>query len=132
MPAAGHGRRALVAEDSFMARIFLMRLLQAQGYDVHSVGTARELRGALSGEAWSLVCVDVELPDARGAGLIREVSESQLELPEPAAVIALVRDWMDQQEAARGGVHRVLRKPFSQRDVALMLERVGLPAARTQ
>jgi CheY-like chemotaxis protein len=131
-PAPSHARRALVAEDSFMARIFLMRLLQAQGYDVHSVGTARELRGALSGEPWALVCVDVELPDARGEALIREVSDSQLEQPEAAVVIALVRDWVDQQEAARGGVHRVLLKPFAQGDVALMLERAGLPAARAR
>jgi len=112
-----------------MARIFLMRLLQMQGYDVHSVGTAQELRGALSGGPWTLICVDVGLPDARGAEWIREVSESQLDQPEPAVVVALVRDGADAGEAAAGGVHRCLLKPFAQDSVVRLLERAGLPAA---
>jgi CheY-like chemotaxis protein len=126
---SGHARRALIAEDSFMARIFLMRLLQAQGYNVHSVGNAQELRDALTGGTWALVCVDTDLPDARGAALLREVSDTQLEQTEPAVVVALVRDWTDQQQAAEGGVHRVLLKPFSQREVVALLERAGLPVA---
>jgi DNA-binding response OmpR family regulator len=112
-----------------MARIFLMRLLQAQGYNVHSVGNAQELRDALTGGTWALVCVDTDLPDARGAALLREVSDTQLEQTEPAVVVALVRDWTDQQQAAEGGVHRVLLKPFSQREVVALLERAGLPVA---
>jgi CheY-like chemotaxis protein len=124
----GHGRRVLIAEDSFMARIFLTRLLQAQGYNVHSVGTAEALRLAL-GEAWALICVDVELPDARGAELIREVAGTLDAQAEPAVLVALVRDWQDADEAARGGVHRSLLKPFSQRGVSAMLARAGLPAA---
>ena len=110
-----------------MARIFLMRLLQQSGYDVHSVGTARELREALADATWALVCVDVELPDARGAAWIREVMDAQDQCPEPAVVVALVRDRRDQREAAAGGVHRTLLKPFAQRDVAALLERAGLP-----
>ncbi len=124
----GHGMRALIAEDSFMARIFLMRLLQTHGYNVHSVGTAAELRAALSGEAWSLVCVDVDLPDARGPALVREVAESQTDRPEPAVVVVLVRDWRDREQAEAGGIHRTLLKPFSQAGVAAMLEHAGLPA----
>jgi len=123
----GHGRRVLIAEDSFMARIFLTRLLQAQGYNVHSVGTAEALRLALA-EAWALICVDVELPDARGAELIREVAGTLDAQAEPAVLVALVRDWQDADEAARGGVHRSLLKPFSQRGVSAMLARAGLPA----
>lgn len=127
--AAGHGRRALIAEDSFMARVFLMRLLQTQGYDVHAVGSAQEMRATLAGEVWALVCVDVDLPDARGAAWVREVLESQSDQPEPAVVVALVRDGRDAAEAASGGVTRTLLKPFAQRDVAALLERAGLPAA---
>jgi CheY-like chemotaxis protein len=126
---SGHARRALIAEDSFMARIFLMRLLHAQGYNVHSVGNAQELRDALAGGTWALVCVDTDLPDARGAALLREVSDTQLEQTAPAVVVALVCDWTDQQQAAEGGVHRVLLKPFSQREVVALLERAGLPVA---
>jgi CheY-like chemotaxis protein len=128
-PSPGHGRRALIAEDSFMARIFLMRQLQILGYHVHSVGTARELREVLPSGEWALVCVDTDLPDARGAELLRDVSDSQLDRTEPAVVVALVRDGADQEQAAAGGVHRVLLKPFSQHEVRAMLDRAGLPVA---
>lgn len=125
----GHGRRALIAEDSLMARVFLTRLLNAEGYDVHSAGTAQELRGALGGETWTLVCVDVDLPDARGEAWIREVADSQSDLPDPAIVVALVRDGSDMRAAESAGVHRCLLKPFSQPALVRLLERAGLPAA---
>lgn len=124
------GNRALIAEDSLTARIFLSRLLQAQGFEVRAVERATELREELGG-AWTLLCVDVELPDARGPSLVEEVVHSQEGRPTPAAVIALVRDRADTQAAAMAGVHRVLQKPYDAEGVRRMLERVGVLPART-
>jgi DNA-binding response OmpR family regulator len=122
---APRGRRALIAEDSLTARIFLSRLLQAQGFEVRAVERAAELRNELAG-AWTLVCVDVELPDARGPSLVEEVVHSQEGRPTPAAVIALVRDRADTNAAAMAGVRRVLHKPYDMDAVARMLERIGV------
>ncbi|HEY3214854.1 MAG TPA: hypothetical protein VGK93_00025, partial [Candidatus Eisenbacteria bacterium] len=60
-------RRALVAEDSISGRIFLWRLLEQQGFEVHTVTTAAQLEAARQAGPWALVCADVELPDSRRA-----------------------------------------------------------------
>lgn len=98
--------RALVAEDSITARIFLERLLQRRGFEVVAVENARALRAALQRPDWSVVFVDVDLPDARGAQHLGEVAGLE------ATVVALVRDAADERVAAAQGITRTLRKPF--------------------
>jgi CheY-like chemotaxis protein len=121
--AAGGARRALVAEDSFTARIFLTRLLEQQGFEVVAVERAAELNTALSGGPWSLVCVDAELPDAHGAGLLRDV---RTRLPEPVPLVALVRDDQDLAAARVAGVWRTLLKPVEPGALRRLLARLGL------
>jgi len=105
-PAAVPVGRALVAEDSITARIFLERLLERRGFDVGAVESARALRAALERPDWSVVFVDVDLPDARGAEHLGEVAGLG------ATVVALVRDAADERVAAAQGITRTLRKPF--------------------
>jgi len=117
------GRRVLVAEDSIIARIFLTRTLEHEGLEVFAVSTAAELFGALAQDTWNLVCVDVELPDGRGADLLREL------LDRGAArerVVALVRDAEDVATARAAGVTHALHKPFERDRVLLLLESLGL------
>ena len=104
--AAVSAGRALVAEDSIIARIFLERLLVQHGFEVVAVDSARGLRGALERSDWSVVFVDVELPDARGAEHLRDLARLR------ATVVALVRDAADEDAAASQGIVRTLRKPF--------------------
>jgi CheY-like chemotaxis protein len=124
-PAAAEGgvRRALVAEDSITARIFLTRLLEQQGFEVVAVDRASELNAALAGGAWSLVCVDVELPDARGTNLLRAVRDR---LQQDAPLVALVRDDQDVAAARVAGVWRTLLKPVEPGALRLLLARIGL------
>jgi CheY-like chemotaxis protein len=112
--------QALIAEDSITARVFLARLLEQKGYVVHSVSTAREMRELLPHGPWNLVCADVELPDARGADLMRDVRRV---LGEASPLIALVRDAADESVARSAGVAATLRKPFERESLDLALER---------
>ena len=75
---------------------------QQRGFEVRTVETAADMRRDL-GREWALVCVDVELPDARGTRLVDEVVRSQEGRPAPAAVVALVRDKADMNAAAKAG-----------------------------
>jgi CheY-like chemotaxis protein len=109
-PPAGVPRRVLVAEDSIIARIFLMRLLEQRGFTVHAVDNAAELRTLLPRGPWALVCADLELPDARGEAFLREVTRSAQAARSP--VVALVRDAADEMVARAAGVADTLRKPF--------------------
>ena len=122
-------RRALVAEDSISARIFLSRLLEQQGWVVRSVSSSAELFAELRAPAgspasWGLVCVDVDLPDAQGVMFLRSVVDRQ---PEGGtAVVALVRDAADITVAKAAGIHHTLSKPFGRESLVRLLERLGL------
>src|SRR5439155_727396 len=108
-PAAGArptARRALVAEDSITARIFLWRMLEQYGFEVHTVASVAELETALTRGPWSLICVDVDLPDghaARHLGVLAETFSDRL--------VALTRDAEDETAAAAAGARRLLPEP---------------------
>ena len=125
-PAPAWRRRALIAEDSITARVFLSRLLEQQGFEVAAAVTAAELWGALAAGPWSLICVDIDLPDASGVELLRETAARQAQIARPAPIVALVRDAEDAAFSAEAGVRRVLRKPFDRPALERLLERLGL------
>jgi len=118
--------RALVAEDSISARHALVRMLEEHELEVHAVGSAAELRVALGQGPWALVCVDTELPDARGAELLLEVRQHLDESEPDAAMVALVRDPIDESAALKAGVPDTLRKPWGSGAVRRLLDGLGL------
>ncbi len=122
-PRAPASRRALVAEDSITARIFLVRLLEQQGFLVHAVATAAELREWLPRGPWSLVCADCVLPDVRGAEFLRDLTQSVGAARVP--LVALVRDAEDEKAARAAGVAATLRKPFEREALERMLSRLA-------
>jgi CheY-like chemotaxis protein len=113
--------RALLAEDSIGARARLARMLERHGFEVVTVGTAAEMLKSLAGRAWSLVCVDVDLPDARGDELLTAAQVAQPGAP----VVALVRDESDREAAKRAGITRSIHKPFDPEAVASVLRDLG-------
>jgi CheY-like chemotaxis protein len=124
-PRPMHG--ALVAEDSITARIFLARLLTRLGFDVRTVDTAAALRAELERGPWSLVCVDIELPDEAGTAFLAGlVARHAARTP----FIALVRDADDRAAARRAGIERMLRKPFDHQELEQVLGRLGLVPRR--
>lgn len=127
-------RRALVADDSIMARVFLTRLLERLGFEVCAVETAAALRAEFERGTWSLACVDVELPDLPAVGtqggaafLAWLVSR----YGPHTSFVALVRDVEDRVAATRAGIERMLRKPFDPSELEQVLGRLGLIAPRT-
>jgi len=114
----------LIAEDSLAARHFLTRLLERRGLAVMAVENAAALRAALPQRTWSLVCVDVELPDAVGRPFFEELRATPALADVP--LVALVRDDEDAERATEAGVRRWLRKPFDSDEVDHLLARLGL------
>ena len=128
---AAPGRRpmpgALVAEDSITARIFLARLLTRLGFDVSTVDTAAALRAELERCPWSLVCVDIELPDEAGTAFLAGLAARYAAR---TPFVALVRDAEDRVAARRAGIERMLRKPFDHQELEQVLGRLGLVPRR--
>jgi CheY-like chemotaxis protein len=121
VPAAQRPR-ALVAEDSLGARTQLVRLLEQRGFVTTGVGTAAALSAELMNGGWALVCVDVELPDARGAELL---AAARMVLGH-GALVALVRDDEDRAAARAAGITHVIEKPFETDAVTRALRATGL------
>jgi len=126
-PVAPTPRRALVAEDSIAARIYLVRLLEQQGYDVHAVATAAELRASFAEGPWTLVCADGGLSDGRGGAFLSELTRACAS--EGTAVVALVCDAEDESVARAAGVTVTLRKPFDREAFERLLDRIAPEAS---
>jgi CheY-like chemotaxis protein len=126
-PAAAPIRRpmlhALVAEDSITARIFLARLLTRLNFDVSTVDTAAALRAELERRSWSLVCVDIELPDEAGTAFLAGLAARHAGR---TPFVALVRDAEDRVAARRAGFETMLHKPFDHQELEQVLARLGL------
>ena len=118
---------ALVAEDSITARIFLARLLTRLGFDVSTVDTAAALRAELERRTWSLVCVDIELPDEAGTAFLAGLAARH---STRTPFVALVRDAEDRVAARSAGFERMLRKPFDHRELEQVLGHLGLVPRR--
>jgi CheY-like chemotaxis protein len=116
--------RALIAEDSIVAAIFLTRLLEKEGFEVVPVGTAAELHQQVATAHWSVVFVDVELPDAI-AGQALSGLEPHNAAGAAIPVVALVRDADDIAHAGAYGVLRSLMKPFEAESLLLVLGELG-------
>ncbi|MCC6349450.1 MAG: response regulator [Candidatus Eisenbacteria bacterium] len=117
------GRRALVADDSLVARIFLARLLERRGFFVELVGDGESMWHALSRGPWSLVCADATMPDSHGRGHVERLLDFRGACREPFRLILLTRDAGEEREAASAGATLCLRKPFDAETLDDLLSR---------
>jgi CheY-like chemotaxis protein len=124
MPAASPApQRALVADDSLVARIFLSRLLEQRGWFVETVADSANLWRELREGSWSLVCADFSLPDAAGQAHLRRLLEHLARLPQPCTLIVLTRDEEEERVARDSGAALAMRKPFDPDQLDALLER---------
>ncbi|MEQ1833435.1 MAG: response regulator [Candidatus Eisenbacteria bacterium] len=106
-------RRALLVDDSLVARIALARVLEREGWLVETAETAHEMWAALGDGDWGVVFVDVSLPDAQGRAHLRQLVARQLVASTRFELIALTRDAADAELVAGTGITRTLKKPFA-------------------
>lgn len=116
--ARGARPRALIIEDSIMARVFLTRMLDARGFETVGAAGAADGQRELARGGWALVCADVELPDVRGGEWLRTLAGR---VTGETPVVALVRDRHDRDLAAAAGISRMLRKPFDESELIGLL-----------
>ena len=116
---------ALVVDDAFASQAFLARTLEGRGFDVVLAGRARELDAVIETRSWSLVLLDVDLPDASGAAFLRSALARLGQQNPPPAVVALVRDRHDADVANAAGLHDMLEKPVDEGALVKLLERLA-------
>jgi two-component system nitrogen regulation response regulator GlnG len=116
-------RRALIADDSLVARIFLGRLLEKRGWVVESVPDAATLWNELRQGSWALVCADFALPDAVGQPHVQRLVDHLARRATPSTFIVLTRDAEEERIAREAGATLTLRKPFDPAHLASLLAR---------
>ncbi len=65
--------RVLIVEDSLTVRMNLQEAMEQAGFEVRSVASLKEARGALSESSFALVILDIVLPDGDGTDLLKQI-----------------------------------------------------------
>jgi two-component system nitrogen regulation response regulator NtrX len=103
-------RRILVVDDEENIGRSLRMILEREGYQVNSVGSAAEMRSIPERTRMDLFLLDVRLPDASGIDLLRELQAA--EITAPVIMISGHATIADAVEATRAGAFDFLEKPL--------------------
>jgi DNA-binding NtrC family response regulator len=101
----------LLIEDDPWSRDSLTTFFQIVDCRIESAGTAMEAIAAVSRNRFDLILCEYQLPGMKGLTLLE-----MLENIHPGAVKFLITSYPVQklaEEAARSGIHEVIRKPFT-------------------
>jgi DNA-binding response OmpR family regulator len=128
-PTARAERRALIVDDSLVARMALARVLEREGWVVEGAEDAAQMWDLLLESEWTAVFVDVSLPDASGRAHLRSLVARQLVTPRRFELVALTRDGAERRLADDAGITRTLQKPFAAGAVELLLRDLPAPTA---
>jgi CheY-like chemotaxis protein len=112
VPVAPRAPRALVADDSMMARVFLGRLLAQRGIEVEEAENGMQARAALLSRDFDLVFLDAEMP---GPGAVELLASGGVALA--ARTCVLVKDDEERRRAESLGAVPILYKPFAEDEV---------------
>jgi CheY-like chemotaxis protein len=124
------GRRILVADDDAMARLGYRALLESAGHTVLMAEDGEEATRLLAeGEVEvEILLLDILMPRREGLETLLEVKRRFPQVIVIAMSAGGVRSSFDfLAMAARLGADRTLHKPFSQQDLAVLLEELSRP-----
>lgn len=103
--------KILIVEDDVLLQEGLSLALTGEGYAVDCAANAREAVALLQNAQYSLIVLDLGLPDRDGADLLRQWRKEQVDLP---VLILTARDALeDRVEGLDAGADDYLIKPFA-------------------
>lgn len=103
--------RILVVEDHTETRSLVQSVLQAEGYEVVSVGSLREARSELAESRCTAIVLDWILPDGSGPDLCRDLRLNGDATP--VLMLTARGDVEDRVVGLDAGADDYLRKPFA-------------------
>ncbi|HVJ52339.1 MAG TPA: ATP-binding protein [Aliidongia sp.] len=132
----GVGKRVLVADDNADMRDYVRRLLNAQGYEVESVGDGEAALAAARARTPDLVLSDVMMPKLDGFGLLRAIRGEAAIAGTPVILLSARAGEEAKVEGLDAGADDYLIKPFAARELLarvsanIQMSRVRREAAR--
>jgi len=113
-------KKILIIDDEPALRQTLGAILKRAGYTPVMVGTGHEGLNKLCEEKYSLVILDIKLPDVTGTDLLPQIHQIQPEVP---VIILTAHATLEAaMQAVKGGARDFLLKPI---DPQAILERVS-------
>ena len=103
-------QKILIVEDDQSIGRFMKRALEAECYQVLTVGSARDARAVFLSHLPALVLLDLGLPDQDGMLLLGEMKMQHPEIP---VIVVSARTWEDEKvNALDMGADDYVAKPF--------------------
>ena len=88
----------LIVDDSLTVRMDLCEVFEAAGFRTTPCETLEAARAALAQEVFSLVVLDVLLPDGDGVDFLREIKG----MPQPVTPVILLSSEAEVRDRVRG------------------------------
>lgn len=109
-----HNKKILVVDDDPISRILLSKVLDAHSYTYTMVSSAIEAFEALSDKSFSVILMDIEMPDTDGLEAARFIRQLNADYFQNIPIIALTAHKMEdiQGLAVKSGMDKVVNKPI--------------------
>ena len=117
-------KKILIIEDEPDIRKTLEYNLSREGYGVISTSSLAEGRNSLESNSFSLILLDLMLPDGSGLDLCREIKSDKIFSSIPIIILTAKDDEVDKVVGFELGADDYVTKPFSVRELILRVKAV--------
>jgi CheY-like chemotaxis protein len=128
-PAEPNGRLVLVAEDNRINQLVARGIVAKLGCRVHVVANGREAITALEAIRYTLVFMDIQMPEMDGFEATAEIRRRERESPTLArtTIIAMTANALalegDQERCLRAGMDDYVSKPVRLQELEIVVRR---------
>ena len=116
--------KILVIEDEPDIRTTLEYNLRKDNFDVIGVGSLGEARTAMNSSSFSMILLDLMLPDGSGLDLCREIKGNKELSSTPIIILTAKDDEVDKVVGFELGADDYVTKPFSVRELILRIKAI--------
>ena len=117
-------QKILIIEDEPDIRKTLEYNISREGYEVACASSLSEGRQKLESASFSLLLLDLMLPDGSGLDLFREVKQDKSKSSMPVIILTAKDDEVDKVVGFELGADDYVTKPFSVRELILRVKAV--------
>jgi CheY-like chemotaxis protein len=123
-PAAGAGRRILVAEDDIASQMVIKAMLKKKGFAVEVAGNGKKLLELLAAGPCDLILMDCHMPELDGFETTARILTMEGSGPR-TPIVALTADITEEgrQHCRDAGMDDYLAKPIGMKDLWEMLRK---------
>ena len=117
-------QKILIIEDEPDIRKTLEYNISREGYNVVSASSLLEAKSQIESDSFSLILLDLMLPDGSGLDLCREIKSDKEKSSVPIIILTAKDDEVDKVVGFELGADDYVTKPFSVRELILRMKAV--------